>query len=136
MKKSPEAVLEHEEEGRGLLAPMTVPIDDDGLDENDPRRRRDPRMAGLAPESHAGRNSPRPDWSRPTCRTPWGLGADANHQLIIDDELKRANVRLPINPDRHRLGRTDHPLRRHRRAAAALAAEALERRGVLVPALQ
>jgi alkylation response protein AidB-like acyl-CoA dehydrogenase len=29
---------------------------------------------------------------------PWGLGADANHQLLIDDELKRANVRLPINP--------------------------------------
>ena len=29
---------------------------------------------------------------------PWGLGADADHQLIIDDELRRANVRLPINP--------------------------------------
>ena len=38
MEKSPETVLEHEEEGRGLLAPMTVSIDDDGLDENDPRR--------------------------------------------------------------------------------------------------
>jgi len=23
---------------------------------------------------------------------PWGLGADANHQLLIDDELKRANL--------------------------------------------
>jgi alkylation response protein AidB-like acyl-CoA dehydrogenase len=29
---------------------------------------------------------------------PWGLGADAIHQLIIDDELGRAKVRRPTNP--------------------------------------
>ena len=29
---------------------------------------------------------------------PWGLGADAIHQLIIDDELTTAGVRLPMNP--------------------------------------
>jgi 3-oxochol-4-en-24-oyl-CoA dehydrogenase len=29
---------------------------------------------------------------------PWGLGADAIHQLIIDDELHRAKVRRPTNP--------------------------------------
>jgi alkylation response protein AidB-like acyl-CoA dehydrogenase len=28
---------------------------------------------------------------------PWGLGADATHQLIVDDELKRAGVRRPDN---------------------------------------
>jgi len=28
---------------------------------------------------------------------PWGLGADPIHQLMIDDELKRANVRRPEN---------------------------------------
>ena len=97
MKKSPEAVLEIEDEGRGLLAPMTVTIDDEGLDEDDPRRRsiRDwlaahpnPTPAQLAEAGLVAPHLP----------APWGLGADANHQLIIDDELKRANVRLPINP--------------------------------------
>src|SRR5579863_9863159 len=96
MKKS-EAVLEYEEEGRGLLAPMTVTIDDEVLDEDDPRRRaiRDWLSTHPNPTSvqlaEAGLVAPH-------LPAPWGLGADANHQLIIDDELKRANVRLPINP--------------------------------------
>jgi alkylation response protein AidB-like acyl-CoA dehydrogenase len=29
--------------------------------------------------------------------TPWGLGADATHQLIVDDELRRAGVTRPDN---------------------------------------
>jgi alkylation response protein AidB-like acyl-CoA dehydrogenase len=29
--------------------------------------------------------------------TPWGLGADPTHQLIVDDELGRAGVRRPTN---------------------------------------
>ena len=29
---------------------------------------------------------------------PWGLEADPVHQLIIDDELRRAGVRRPMNP--------------------------------------
>jgi alkylation response protein AidB-like acyl-CoA dehydrogenase len=29
---------------------------------------------------------------------PWGLGADPIHQLIIDDELRAAGVRRPMNP--------------------------------------
>src|SRR3954451_23649115 len=33
-----------------------------------------------------------PHWPR-----PWGLDADPIHQLIIDDELKRAKVRRPEN---------------------------------------
>src|ERR1700722_19302633 len=97
MKKSPDAVLEHEEEGRGLLAPMTVSIDDDGVDERDPRRvavrewlaaHPEPTPVQLAEAGLVASHLPR----------PWGLGADATHQLIIDDELRRANVRLPINP--------------------------------------
>jgi alkylation response protein AidB-like acyl-CoA dehydrogenase len=97
MEKSPEAVLEHEEEGRGLLAPMTVSIDDDGLDENDPRRvevrqwlssNPNPTPVQLAQAGLVAPHLPK----------PWGLDADANHQLLIDDELKRADVRLPINP--------------------------------------
>jgi alkylation response protein AidB-like acyl-CoA dehydrogenase len=97
MKKSPNTVLEDEEEGRGLLAPMTVSIDDDGLDANDPRRvairewissHPNPTPVQLAEAGLVAPHLPK----------PWGLGADANHQLLIDDELKRANVRLPINP--------------------------------------
>jgi alkylation response protein AidB-like acyl-CoA dehydrogenase len=34
-----------------------------------------------------------PHWPR-----PWGLGADPIHQLIIDDELGRAGVQVPMNP--------------------------------------
>jgi alkylation response protein AidB-like acyl-CoA dehydrogenase len=97
MKKSPEVVLDLEEEGRGLLAPMTVSIDDDGLDENDPRRiavrewlssHPNPTPVQLAEAGFVAPHLPK----------PWGLGADANHQILIDEELKRANVRLPINP--------------------------------------
>jgi len=97
MKKSPQAVLEHDEEGRGLLAPMTISLDDDGVDERDPRRvalrewlsaHPDPTPVQLARAGLVAAHLPR----------PWGLGADATHQLIIDDELRRAKVRLPINP--------------------------------------
>ncbi len=33
-----------------------------------------------------------PHWPR-----PWGLGADPTHQLIVDEELRRAGVRRPDN---------------------------------------
>ena len=52
-----------------------------------------------------------PHWPR-----PWGLGADPIHQLIIDDELDQGRRAPAGQPDRHRLGRPDHPLRRDRRA--------------------
>jgi len=34
-----------------------------------------------------------PHWPR-----PWGLGADAASQLVVDDELRRAGVSRPLNP--------------------------------------
>ncbi len=34
-----------------------------------------------------------PHWPR-----PWGLGADPERQLVIDDELRRGGVRRPVNP--------------------------------------
>jgi len=76
---------------------MTVSIDDDGLDENDPRRvevrqwlssNPNPTPVQLAQAGLVAPHLPK----------PWGLGADANHQLLIDDELKRADVRLPSTP--------------------------------------
>ena len=36
-------------------------------------------------------------WSPRTGPQPWGLGADPTHQLIVDDELRRAGVRRPTN---------------------------------------
>ncbi len=34
-----------------------------------------------------------PHWPK-----PWGLEADAIHQIIIDDELRQAGVNRPTNP--------------------------------------
>ena len=65
--------------------------------EDDPRRlairewlaaNPDPTGRQLAEAGHVA-----PHWP-----APWGLGADAIHQLIIDDELHRAKVRRPTNP--------------------------------------
>jgi alkylation response protein AidB-like acyl-CoA dehydrogenase len=95
MNVSPKAVLD--DEGRGLLAPMTVVIDDDVAGDDDPRRvalrewlteHPNPSGAELASAGLVAPHLP----------TPWGLDADVTYQLIIDDELKRATVRLPINP--------------------------------------
>ena len=65
--------------------------------EDDPRRLEvrewlaahpDPDAATLAEAGYVA-----PHWP-----APWGLGADPIHQLIIDDELRRAGVRRPTNP--------------------------------------
>ena len=84
------------EEGRGLLAPVTTYVDDRG-DEADPRRLElrhwlfehpSPTAASLA---EAGLVAP--SWPE-----PWGRNASVEYQLIIDEELRRANVQRPINP--------------------------------------
>ena len=62
---------------------------------------------------------PRPATSRRTGRAPWGLDADPIHQLIIDDELRAGRGAPADEPDRHRLGRADPAVRRHRGAAAS-----------------
>jgi alkylation response protein AidB-like acyl-CoA dehydrogenase len=65
--------------------------------EDDPRRlavrewiRQNPNPSGqvLAEAGYVA-----PHWPE-----PWGLAADPIHQLIIDDELNRAQVRRPTNP--------------------------------------
>ncbi|CAN5633236.1 N/A [soil metagenome] len=48
----------------------------------------DPSGADLAAAGYVA-----PHWP-----TPFGLGADPIHQLVIDDELRRASVRRPTNP--------------------------------------
>jgi len=85
------------QEGRGLLAPMTASAYDEDVDYDDPRRveirqwldqHRNPTGRDLADAGLVA-----PHWPR-----PWGRGADAQEQLLIDDELNRANVQRPINP--------------------------------------
>jgi len=65
-------------------------------DDSDPRRqavrtwldeRPDPTARQLADAGYVA-----PHWPE-----PWGLGADPVHQLIIDDELRRASVKRPSN---------------------------------------
>jgi 3-oxochol-4-en-24-oyl-CoA dehydrogenase len=68
-----------------------LPADDDPrrlevrrwLDENPTPTGRQLAEAGLVA----------PHWPR-----PWGLDADPVHQLVVDDELRRAGVRRPVNP--------------------------------------
>jgi len=83
--------------GRGLLAPVTSSFNDEQFDELDPRRLElrlwldeHPNPSGVE-LSQAGLVAPH--WPE-----PWGRAASVEYQLLIDDELKRANVQRPINP--------------------------------------
>jgi len=77
MKKSPEAVLEVDIEGRGLLAPMTVVLDDSVADENDPRRVALREWLDLHP-SPTGPDLARAGLVAPHLPRPWGLDADVD----------------------------------------------------------
>ena len=65
--------------------------------EDDPRRRNVRAWLQDNP-SATGRQLAEAGFVAPHWPKPWGLEADPVHQLIIDDELKRAGVRRPINP--------------------------------------
>ncbi|MBM3661910.1 MAG: acyl-CoA dehydrogenase [Actinobacteria bacterium] len=45
-----------------------------------------------------GRQLAEAGYTAPHWPAPWGLDADPIHQLVIDDELRRAGVRRPANP--------------------------------------
>jgi alkylation response protein AidB-like acyl-CoA dehydrogenase len=62
----------------------------------------DPRRGAVRAwlESHpspSGRQLAEAGYVAPHWPQPWGLGADPIHQLVIDDELRRAGVRRPDN---------------------------------------
>ena len=65
--------------------------------EDDPRRLAIREWLAANPDP-AGRQLAEAGYVAPHWPEPWGLGADAIHQLIIDDELHRAKVRRPTNP--------------------------------------
>ena len=84
------------DEGRGLLAPVTtsqeVPVDD-----LDPRREELRRWLGDHP-TPSGRDLAEAGLVAPSWPEPWGRNASVEYQLIIEDELRRAGVKRPINP--------------------------------------
>src|ERR1019366_6604050 len=88
--------IEERDEGRGLLAPMTDSLDSE-VDELDPRRV-DLRQWLPGDPDPPGREPGRGKLVAPAWPEPWGLNASVEYQLLIDDELRRAKVRRPINP--------------------------------------
>ena len=65
--------------------------------EDDPRRLAIREWLAANPRP-TGRQLAEAGYVAPHWPAPYGLGADAIHQLIIDDELHRAGVRRPTNP--------------------------------------
>jgi alkylation response protein AidB-like acyl-CoA dehydrogenase len=88
--------IEELEGGRGLLAEVTLSVDPD-VDDLDPRRVQIREWLGEHPDP-TGRELADAKLVAPAWPEPWGLGASVEHQLLIDDELRRADVRRPINP--------------------------------------
>lgn len=65
--------------------------------EDDPRRVSVRNWIADNP-SPSGRQLAEAGYVVPHWVAPWGLDADPIHQLIIDDELKRAHISRPMNP--------------------------------------
>ncbi len=65
--------------------------------EDDPRRLEIRSWIASHP-SPSGRDLAEAGYVAPHWPKPWGLDADPIHQLIIEDELKRAGIRKPANP--------------------------------------
>jgi alkylation response protein AidB-like acyl-CoA dehydrogenase len=88
--------VDEHEEGRGLLAPVTSSLES-GVDELDARRIELRRWLDVHPDP-SGQELAEAKLVAPAWPAPWGLNASVEYQLLIDDELRRANVRRPINP--------------------------------------
>ena len=65
--------------------------------DDDPRRTQIREWLGQHP-APSGRELADAGYVAPHWPEPWGLAADPIHQLIIDDELRAAGVRRPVNP--------------------------------------
>jgi alkylation response protein AidB-like acyl-CoA dehydrogenase len=76
---------------------MTALPQENDVDRDDPRRVE--IRAWLEQHPHpSGRDLADAGLVAPHWPAPWGRGANAEEQLLIDDELSRANVARPINP--------------------------------------
>ncbi len=65
--------------------------------EDDPRRQEVRDWLDHHPRP-TGRDLAQAGYVAPHLPRPWGLGADPVHQLVVDEELRRAGVRRPSNP--------------------------------------
>ena len=65
--------------------------------DDDPRRRSFREWLHEHP-TPTGRQLAHAGYVAPHWPEPWGLGADPIHQLVIDEELRRAGVHRPVNP--------------------------------------
>ncbi len=83
-------------QGKGLLAPAT-PTTAPWVADDDPRRV-DIRSWLTDHPRPSGRELADAGLVTPHLPAPWGRGADAEMQVIIDDELRRARISRPINP--------------------------------------
>jgi alkylation response protein AidB-like acyl-CoA dehydrogenase len=90
------STLDERDEGRGLLGEVTVSLET-GVDDLDPRRL-ELRAWLKAHPNPSGRDLAEAKLVAPAWPEPWGLGASVEYQLVIDEELRRAGVRRPINP--------------------------------------
>jgi 3-oxochol-4-en-24-oyl-CoA dehydrogenase len=72
-------------------------VDFDLPPDDDPRRRHVRDWLAEHPAA-SGRQLAEAGFVAPHWPRPWGLGADPVHQLVIDDELRWAGVRRPVNP--------------------------------------
>jgi alkylation response protein AidB-like acyl-CoA dehydrogenase len=84
------------DEGRGLLAPVTT-SQEIQVDDLDPRRVELRRWLTEHP-TPSGRELAEAGLVAPSWPEPWGRNASVEYQLIIEDELRRAGVKRPINP--------------------------------------
>ncbi|MBV8236559.1 MAG: acyl-CoA dehydrogenase family protein, partial [Acidimicrobiia bacterium] len=65
--------------------------------EDDPRRAEIRRWLSGHPRP-GGRELAEAGYVAPHWPRPWGSAADPVHQLIVDDELRRAGIPRPLNP--------------------------------------
>jgi alkylation response protein AidB-like acyl-CoA dehydrogenase len=76
---------------------MTATGPQDDVDLDDPRRIEIRQWLHDHPKP-SGRDLAEAGLVAPHWPEPWGRGADIDYQLLIDDELDRANVQRPVNP--------------------------------------
>jgi alkylation response protein AidB-like acyl-CoA dehydrogenase len=86
------------EMGQAGPAVLYGPAVDFELPTDDDPRRAEVRAWLAANPAPSGRELAEAGLVAPHWPLPWGLGADPVHQLVIDDELRRAGVRRPVNP--------------------------------------
>jgi alkylation response protein AidB-like acyl-CoA dehydrogenase len=84
--------------GQAGPAVLYGPAVDFELPTDDDPRRAEVRAWLAANPAPSGRELAEAGLVAPHWPLPWGLGADPVHQLVIDDELRRAGVRRPVNP--------------------------------------